>query len=115
MKKAILLLPFLLLPGCKQETKQSTLEWCIIEIAKNEKYSQFTYTYELLYSHNVSLYDNLDYYIITTYTNTKRTEWYCNVSYNQTKKKLTKEDIYSVHVYCIEESTYIKENANESN
>lgn len=87
MKKILLLplLPLLLCSCSKQDRWKSPVGWCVWEIEQYEGYDEgFAYTYE---RPNYPIYEeykgknSIDVYIITTYTDELRSEWFCFIEY----------------------------------
>lgn len=79
--KKLLLIPLLLfgICGCYKAERKTPLCWCVWEIQRYEEYEDCTYTYQDIkptkYKEESKYF--LNAYIITTYTDDFRTEWYC--------------------------------------
>lgn len=81
--KKLLLLPLLLLTSCSRQNYKTSLNWCVWEIQKHENYEECSYTYQEVYPRDYeeeSKY-SINCYIITTYTDELRTEWWCFIEY----------------------------------
>lgn len=83
--KKLFLIPLILFSicGCSEKEKRTPLSWCIWEIQRHENYEDCTYTYQDIYPIDYKEESNyyLNAYVITTYTNDFRTEWYCFIEY----------------------------------
>ena len=112
MKKLLLLLPLLLCCCSKFVVEKYTpLGWCLWEIRKHEGYEDaYVYTYvepqypiDEEYTGNNSIKD----YIITTYTDELRTEWFCFIEYKNTIKRfLNENDVYLIDCDVVWEINY---------
>ena len=84
MKKLLLLLSLLLCSCSTQERWKSPVQWCIWEIEQYEGYEEgFAYTYKNVYplDYKIESKYSLDAFIITTYTDELRAEWFCFLEY----------------------------------
>ena len=113
MKKLLLLLILpLLLVGCSKSKveKYTPLGWCLWEIRKHEDYQDaYVYTYEEPYYPIDEEYTGsnlVDAYVITTYTDELRTEWFCFIEYKTSKKLLTWNDIVDIDCDVVWEINY---------
>lgn len=99
--KKLFLIPLLLLSlaSCIRKGDKTPLGWCVWEIQKHEGYEGCYYTYQEPSPHYYKFEskNNVDSYIITTYTEELRTEWFCFIEYSKTiKKYLSPEDVYLI-------------------
>lgn len=98
--KKLLLFAFslsLLFCGCSKVEKRTPLGWCLWEIQKHQDYEDvIAYTYE---EPNYPIEEeytgpySCDVYIITTYTDELRTEWFCFIEYKTSKRYLEPSDV----------------------
>lgn len=109
MKKLLLPLLLMSVSACYKEGDKTPLGWCVWEIQKREKYEDCTYTYQEVrpLDYKKESRYSLDAYIITTYTDEFRTEWYCFIEYKKTLKKyLNESDIYDIDCDMVWEIKY---------
>lgn len=113
MKKLLLLLLFsaLCLTSCAKVGDKTPLGWCLWEIRKHEGYQDaYVYTYEEPHYPIDEEYtgnNSINVYIITTYTDELRTEWFCFIEYKNTiKKYLNENDIYLIDCDVVWEINY---------
>lgn len=96
--------------SCSNEEKRTPLGWCVWEIQTHEGYEECTYTYQEIEPKTYKLESKnaLDCYIITTYTEELRSEWYCFVEYNKKNpmRYLSAKDIYSIDCDLVWEINY---------
>lgn len=110
MKKIFsLLIPLLFLISCSQSGDRTPLGWCIWEIQKHEGYENCYYTVQDVYPLDYKSESdfNANAYIITTYTEELRTEWFCFIEYAKTiKKYLSPKDVVSIDCDIVWEINY---------
>lgn len=114
--KLLALLPLLLLSSCGEE-KRTPLGWCLWEIRKHQGYEDLLFysSKEIPYSilkEEYSGKNDLHGYIVETYTDEMKTEWWC---YIETKKTIFKaipsdnvvyidcDEIYSINFSEVED------------